>query len=86
MSLQRIYMRSVVSIRVKKMARKYNQSGPMSLDASPSEAFPSGTKKVMLGDVPTKDLFLDSSVGTLEGVDKQIRNSLAAINKNVKGN
>ncbi len=68
------------------MARKYSDKNVMSLDATSSEAFPSGTKKVMLGDVPTKDLFLDSSVGTLEGVDKQIRNSLAAINKNVKGN
>jgi hypothetical protein len=68
------------------MARKYNATNVMDLSATPSEAFPSGTKKVMLGDVPTKDLFLDSSVGTLEGVDKQIRNSLAAINKNVKGN
>ena len=58
----------------------------MKLDATPSEAFPSGTKKVMLGDVKTLDLFLGSEVGTLSGTDKQIANSLKAINKNVKGN
>jgi len=68
------------------MARKYSDQGPMKLNPSSNEGLPSGTKKIMLGDVPCKDLWLGKDVGTLSGVDKQIKNTLKAINKTDKGN
>jgi len=66
------------------MARKYSKTSIMSLDAG-SNAMPMEKKRAYVGCTPTAtDLTIDPSWDSLEGVDSNIKNSLAGISKKRK--
>jgi len=61
------------------MARKYGKKSIMDLDSS-STPFPMEVKSKVVGCTPTaSDMVIDDDRDSLEGIDKDIRNSIKVV-------
>ena len=65
------------------MARKYSDVSIMNLESG-SDALPMEKKRKKISALPTCDLAIDSSWDSIEGMDANMRNSLAGLTKKRK--